>query len=194
LFCVLVVVAIAFASMHEKVQPALAAGMLCIGLLFSAVMALPRTMLIEDEQGTIDLLRLIADPQAALFGKLLFNVALMLGTGLALTVLYVELSGVTVALPGLLVGAVVCESIALAGGVSLCGAVASGASNRWTLAAALAVPLLLPQVAMGVQAISVAFSGNALASGYQCLFGLAGFGVASLALAPLLGSLVWRLD
>ncbi|HRF58555.1 MAG TPA: heme exporter protein CcmB [Fimbriimonadaceae bacterium] len=194
LFSLLAVVAIAFASYGQKPSGTILAGMLCITLLFASVMALPRTFLVEDEQGTFDLLRLISEPQPVFVGKTLYNLTQMLVTGFVLAILLIGFAGLQVTVVWLYILALVAECMALAGAVSLCGALAIGAANRWILAAVLSVPLLLPQVAMGVGAFRAALGEGTIAGGTQNVLGLLGFGVAALALGPVLAASVWKTE
>ena len=69
-----------------------------------------------------------------------------------------------------------------------------GAANRWLLAGAVALPLLLPQIAMGVGATKAAFGGGLPSSGVQQLIGLTGFAVAILAIGPGLAGAAWKTD
>lgn len=192
LFGLLATVAMGFASFGIRPSPNLAAGMLCVVQLFAAVSALPRAFVSEDEQGTFDLLRLVARPHAIFWGKMLFNLAQMLISGLALALLFALLTGISVPRPDLYALAIGLQAVALAASVSLCGALVMGASNRWVLAGVLALPLLIPQVAMGVGALRVALGAGSLGGGTQNLIGLAGFGLAALASGPMLAAGLWR--
>lgn len=192
LFSLLSVVAMSFAGYGLRPSGSLAAGMLSVTLLFSAILALPRTFLVEDEQGTFDLLRLIGDPGPVFVGKTLYNIVQMLGTGALLGTVFLALSGVEVASTPLLVVGLGLQCVALAAAVSLCGALVIGASNRWVLAGAVAMPLLLPQVFLGVGAVRVALGEGLPAGGWQSVAGLAGFTVAALAAGPLIAAAVWR--
>lgn len=192
LFSVLAVVAMSFAGYGLRPSGSLAAGMLAVTLLFSAILALPRTFLIEDEQGTFDLLRLVGDPGPVFLGKTLYNIVQMLATGLLLATVFLTLSGIDVRSPVLLAVGLGLQCVALAAAVSLCGALVIGAANRWVLAGAVAMPLLLPQVFLGVGAVRVALGEGSATAGWQSVAGLAGFAVAALASGPLIAAAVWR--
>ncbi len=194
LFSLLGVIAMGFASYGQKPAPTLAAGMLCVTLLFAAVIALPRAFLLEDEQGTFDLLRLLSNPMSAFVGKLLYNALQMVLTALILGILFTQLTGVEVQNAPLFILALCLEAATLAGAVSLCGGLVMGASNRWVLIGALAMPLLLPQVAMGVGALRVSLGEGGIAGGWQSAVGLFGFGVALTGAGPILVAQVWRSD
>ena len=65
LFSLFTVVTISLATFDLQISPQLGAGLLCVALLFAAIVALPRTLIIEEEQGTGDLLRLVAKSEDA---------------------------------------------------------------------------------------------------------------------------------
>jgi ABC-type transport system involved in cytochrome c biogenesis permease component len=192
LFSLLAVVAMGFASQGDRPGPTLAAGMLTVTLMFAAVSTLPRAFLAEEEQGTLTLLRLLASPAPAFLGKAVYNLIQLLATALAVAVLFGVLTGVELRHPGLFVLGLAAQCTGLAGTVSLCGLLVTGASNRWVLAVAVAMPLLLPQTALGIGALRVAYGEGTLAGGWQTLLGLAGFGLASFASAPALAAALWR--
>lgn len=194
LFSLLAVVGMGFASYGQKPSPTLGAGMLCITLLFSAIIALPRTFLLEDEQGTFDLLRIISNPMNSFVGKLLYNLVQMAITALLLGVLFTQFTGLDILNMPLFILGLILEAITLAGAVSLCGALVMGANNRWVLIGVLAMPLLLPQIAMGIGALRVSLGEGTIEGGWQNAVGLFGFGVALLGAGPLLVAQVWRID
>lgn len=192
LFSLLAVFAMSLASFSSPPDPSTAAGMLAVTLVFSSIVAFPRTFIVEDEQGTFDLLRLAADPSAAFAGKALYNALLSLITATVLSVLFVNLTGVPVKDQALFYSGVLLASLALSGGVSICGAIVMGANNRWLLGASVSLPILLPQIFLGMGATRVAFGTGGIEGGWQCVIGLAGFSLALAAGGPLLANAAWN--
>lgn len=192
MFSVLAVVAIGLSSFGQRPSESLAAGMLSVTLLFSAVVALPRTFLVEEEQGTFSLLRLMASPEAIFTGKALYNFFQMLLTSVVLGVLFSGLVGRPVEVAWLYGLGLGVQAASLSSAMSLCSAMVMGASNRWILAGAMAAALLLPQIALGVGLFRVCFGEGSLVGGIQCLVGLAGYAVALGGLGPVLAGAVWR--
>ena len=192
LFSVVAVVAIAFAVAGRALAGDLAAGMLWVTLLFASAISLPRAFVVEDEQGTGDLLRLMAQPHAVFWGKALFNLLQMLITSAVLAVLFSVLTGTEVSHGALYAASLAAGSAALAGTVTLCGALVAQAANRWTLAGAVSLPLLLPMIALGVAATRVAFGFGGLPGGVTACVGLACYAVATLAAGPYVFAAVWR--
>ena len=192
LFGIVAVVAIAFATMNVNLGPTAAAGLFWVTLLFSSMISLPRTFTVEEELGTGDLLRLMSRPHAVFWGKALFNLLLLLVTAVLLATLFVLLARITVEVWWLFGVAMVATCVSLAGGVTLAGALVSQAANRSALAAAVALPLLLPLTVIGVGAMRVAFGEPGLMIGVRSALGLLCYGTASMAIGPYLFAAVWR--
>ncbi|MCA1997264.1 MAG: heme exporter protein CcmB [Armatimonadetes bacterium] len=192
LFSVSAVVAVWFASFGFRLPGGLAAGLLWVTLLFSAVVALPRVLLAEEENGTGDLLRQWARPHAVFWGKALFNSLQMILTAVALTVLFLVLTDLEIRHPLLLALSLAAGCTALSAGTTLCGALAAQAPNRAALSVAVSVPFLLPMVALGITAVRVAFGQGEPSGGWQGCVGLACYAVATFSGGPHLFAAVWR--
>ena len=192
LFSLAAVVAISFAAFNLKLGGSLASGLLWVTLLFTAAVALPRAFVTEEEQGTGDLLRLMARPEAVFWGKALYNLLLMLVTGLVLSVLFFTLVGLSVQTPWLYAVCLIGSCASLAGTVTLCGALVAQASSRSALAGAIAIPLLLPLVALGVAGMRVALGEGVMKGGEEAALGLVCYGIATLAIGPALFAAVWK--
>lgn len=192
LFGLLTVIAIVFASYAEKPSPTLAAAMLCVSLVFAAVVTLPRTMIVEDEQGTFALLQLLAEPSAAYFGKALGNAAQMLFGSLLLGLVFVGMVDLRVASPPVFALGLALLALALAGGTSFCGALVMGATNRWLLAGVVALPLLVPVVFLGVVALRAGLGAGQVEDAYQGLAALGGYAVVTFVAGPRLVREVWK--
>ncbi len=192
LFSLASVVAVAFSAFNITLGGSLASGLLWVTLLFSAAVALPRAFVTEEEQGTGDLLRLIARPEAVFWGKALYNLLLMLATAVVLSVLFFTLVGKGIDIPWLYAVCLIGSCASLAGTVTLCGALVAQASGRGALAGAIAIPLLLPLVALGVAGMRVALGEGVLKGGEEAAVGLVCYGVATLAIGPALFAAVWK--
>ena len=193
LFSVVIIYAIAVGVLNWRLNATAVAGMLWVALLFSAASSLPRTFLAEEELGTGDLLRLVARPHAVFWGKALFNIVQSLFTSVVLSILYLGFTDTPVTVPWLFAIALVGGSLSLAGAVTLCGAIASQASNRAMLAAAIAVPLLLLLVSVGVGAMQGSFGPReAPPASVSAAVGLIWYAVATLATGPYIFAAVWK--
>jgi len=192
LFSVVAVVAVALATFGQTPDPTVAAGLLWVTLLFSAILALPRSFIGEEETGTADLLRLIARPHAVFWGKSLFNLLQMLITALILSTLFLMLTDLRVKEPTLLIGAVIGGCAALALAVTLCGALVAQAANRAALAGAIGLPLLLPLMLIAIGATRVPFGAGSVDGGMQSMFGLYCYALLVGSIAPFLFAAVWK--
>ena len=194
LFSLLAVVAMSIASFGSSPKASVAAGMLCVTVLFSSVVALPRCFLLEDEQGTFDLLRLATEPTAMFSGKLLYNFVQGLISVSVLAVLFVTMTGVQVVNTPLFVCGCGFTALAVCGGVSVCGALVIGATNRWLLGTAAALPILLPQVFLGMGALRASMGQGTTGSGWTSVLGLFGWALVIAAAGPLLVAAAWKSD
>ena len=195
LFGIFTVVTISFATFDLAISPQLGAGLLGVALLFAAIVALPRVVLVEEEQGTGDLLRLLAKPEDVYWGKALYNLAFMIATALVITFLFLGFTHVPVAKPWLLMICTFGSCASYAGTVTLCGALVAQASNRTALAGVLAVPLLLPLSFLAVSGMRVALDvagGFNVGKGVIAGVGLLCYGAATLLIGPYLFSAVWK--
>lgn len=193
LFAVVSVVAIALATKDAKITPPMGAGLFWITLLFSSMISLPRAFTIEEELGTGDLLRLVARPHAVFWGKVLFNLVLVLLTAVVLGLLFIVLAQVQVVSVGVFSVTLFGACLSLGGGVTLSGALVAQAANRGPLAAAISLPLLLPLTVLGAAALRTAFGDQQqTATGMVASVGLLCYGVASVAIGPYLFAAVWK--
>ena len=103
------------ATYNEKLSPSGYAGVFWVALLFSALIALPRTFTIEEEQGTSDLLRLTARPHAVFWGKAIYNLIQVWIAALALSVLFCAFAHLSISIPWLFAVAMIGSGGALAG-------------------------------------------------------------------------------
>lgn len=169
-----------------------AAGCLWIAFLFAFLLTLPRTFLQEEEGGTADLLKLVARPHAVWWGKLLFNLGQALALAALTTGLFLALVGPTVTRPGMFIVGIFGGTAAIAATVTLCGAIAATAAGRATLAATLAVPLLLGVMQQAVAATSSAFGAGGASLGWPAALGLTAFAFAASLVGPSILATTWR--
>jgi|CXWL01.1.fsa_nt_gi heme exporter protein B len=190
LFATITVLTLAIASFGKQLDGTLAGGLIWVALLFAAVVSLPRSFVSEEEQGTGDLLRLLAPAYSVFWGKALFNLAQMVVTGIVLATIYVNVAGVRVLDTPLFLLTLVGGCAALSGTVTLCGALVAQAQNRGVLAGAIALPLLVPFVFLGVASLRLAL-GDGL-GGSSAIIGVWLYAVASYALGPMWFEAIWK--
>lgn len=181
---------LAFAFYGRTPPAEAAAGMLWAALLFAGVGTLTRAFVAEEEQGTGDLLRMWARAHAVYWGKALYAFAQMAVTAAIASILFLTLTGVGAANPLLLAAMIVGGSAALAGTVTLVSAVISRGSNRGTLAGVVALPLLLPIVALGVGAARAAVDGVS-PNGWTACLGVCCYALLVCSVAPYQFAAIW---
>ncbi len=161
-------------------------------VLFASLLSLPRAFLAEEENGTADLLRLMARPHAVFWGKTLFNLFQTWIGGLLLGGLFVAAVGLDVRHPWLFVLCLLAGGAAVAGAVTLCGAIVAQAANRTALAGAIAIPLLWPLLQWGVAGLQSAIGTGLLRDGISAATGMVCYAVVGLVVGPYLYAAVWK--
>ncbi len=159
LFAVAAPIALSFNLARLKLSPEILAGCLWSVLLFAALVGLSRAFVREEESATAIQLRLSCEPQAVLWGKAAFSLALLFLTQIAAVPIFIVLLGADVVRPLQLLLVLLAGDVGLALAGTLLGAMASRAQGRGALFPALAVPILLPLLVSASNATAVAFGG-----------------------------------
>ncbi len=175
-----------------ELNKTVAAGLLWVVLVFSGILALPRIFLIEEEQGTADLLRLMAKPEAVFWGKGLFALVIQLAIGSAITVLFIVFNHIPVVKYDTLLISMLGGCAAIAGTVALCAAIAMRAANSTVLTATIAVPLLTTLVTLGTTGTRTAFGVDAFNRGLMFSSSLVAYAIATFLVGSLIFPSVWR--
>lgn len=182
---------LAFAFYGRDLTSEAASGMLWAGLLFAGLGTLVRSFVAEEEQGTGDLLRMWARPHAVYWGKAVFAFIQMAATATLVATLFITLTGVGVKNVPMLAAALLGGSASMAGMITLVSALIARGKNRGTLAGAVALPLLVPLVALGVTAGRSAVDGMAQLAGWNSCAGVWLYTLMVLATAPYQFAAVW---
>lgn len=191
---VLIIASLGYSSLFDSPSPWGAAGMTVSALLFASALMVPRLFLVEEEQGTLDLLRLNGDAGAIYLGKLLAGLIQLLVIGSVLGLVLIELLSQDVERPLFLAVGILGHIICLAGGFSFSGALVMGASNRWVLAAAAGVPLLLPQSIMAVIVIAYGLGAGGPMTANGSAWGLICMSLVLVCMGALVIPVVWKLS
>jgi len=192
LFSLITVVVLAFSLQRQDVSPTLHAGLLQVALLFSAMLTLPRSYLVEDEQQTFDFLRMMCEPEVIFWGKLLYIACGFLISGLILVGLYSFFGNAKILHPELLILGIVTQTLSLPPTMAICGSLAMSAQNRWILVASIALPLLLPQMVLAVGISRVAFGDGSINGAWINVFSMIAFGLAMAGLGPFVSRAMHR--
>jgi heme exporter protein B len=192
--CTVVTIALALYSKDpNKLQlQDVCASLIWVVILFASLLTLPRTFLGEEEQKTADLLRLTARPHAIFWGKAIFNLIQIWCLTAVVSALFILMTGIQVHSMGRLVACLFTGSSAMVGAVTLCGAIASHASNRAALAATIAIPLVLIPSQWGVNGLRDSFSSIVGFGGSGAAFGLFSYATLSLGIGPWIYAAIWK--
>lgn len=185
-------VAMSLASYTVRLGPEVTAALIVVLLVFSASFSVPRSFITEDEQGTVDLLILVADVELAYWGKVIFQSAAQIVTGFVVTLVFCAASGSAVANVPLLFAAVSGVTLSLALSLSLAGALVMGATNRWVLAAVVSLPLVIPTIFLGYGLVLTSLDPGSAKNVGQYAIGLIGLILVSGALGPTLVREAWK--
>jgi len=138
-------------------------GMLWVVIFFSSMSGLSRTFVSEEERGTSMTLQLLAPPAVVLFGKLLFNLVLVLGMNILAIALYgILMSEFTITSPGLFWLTIAFGSMGLASSSTIIAAIIAKANTRGPLFPVLALPILLPLLVVLISLTQHAMEGGTI--------------------------------
>jgi heme exporter protein B len=168
LFSVGVFVAFRFGLQDGSVAGPLAAGILLVTTLLAGLLAIGRRWAAEEDEGGLDGFRLTPAPASALVAaKALalwsFLLALHVIAVPAFALLLLD-GGLSAAALPRLIGALVLFDLGIACAGALIGAIAAAARSRELLVPLMAVPLLIPLVAIASEALAPLLGATDVAS------------------------------
>ncbi|MET0403910.1 MAG: heme exporter protein CcmB [Cystobacter sp.] len=139
-----------------------AGGYLWLALLFASVLALGESFRVEQENLTLDGLRLApADARAIFLSKAVGNALLLIALGVLLVPVMVALYGVRIAMgPGPLAATLVLGCMAISAPGTVYSAIASNARARDVLLPLLLFPLIIPALLASAKATSLVLQGD----------------------------------
>lgn len=174
-----------------SINPLIAAGLYWMILIFAASATLTRTFIQEEDAGNSDFWRLTSQPEAVFLGKALFNSVQMMIATLLVSLIFVPLIKVEVLNWPLYLLTGFAGAIAIGATATLAGAIAAPSNNRYALAAAISVPLLIFLANLGVTGTATAF-GEQLQSGEKGGLAMLCYAIASLSIGPGVYSKIWK--
>jgi len=159
LFCFTCVLVVSFSLRGTVQDTRIVAALLWVILFFSAMTGLSRTFIKEEDQGTMNTLRLVCEPTPLFVGKALMNFALMLVVIIIVTPPFVMMMNVDMAHPMYFAPAAALAALGMSGICTLMSGIVAGARGRGTLYPVLVFPVLLPVFWVAVDATDRALSG-----------------------------------
>lgn len=166
-----------------------AAVLLWVVLFFCAMAGLSRGFVQEQESGTMFTLRLYAGPQAVLFGKMLFNMLLLLALTILVIPLFILFLNVDIQLPGLLMMVLLLGDIGIVAVSTLTAAMLARTQGKGSLFTVLTFPVLLPQFLSAISGTVKAISGVDIS--WQELMFMVSYDVIIIIAASILFDYLW---
>ena len=189
MFALVTVASISMSLAGAALGPALAAALLWVILFFCSMAGLARVFILEQEAGTLFVLRLYADGQAVFFGKTLFNILLLLATTVFIVPLAILLLDLAIPQWSAFIAVIVLGDIGIAAIATLTALMVARAGGQGTLFAIITFPLLLPQFLTSISATAQVFANSR--PGIDLFLFMAGFDAAVLAAASVLFDYLW---
>ncbi len=193
MFVVVTLSIILFSIAGETVSPSLLAGILWVVIFFSAMSGLSRTFVSEEERGTVMTLQLITRPSIVYFGKLLFNLVLILLLNLLVVTSYLLVMGdFTVQNHAIFWITILLGSVGLAGASTIIAAIIAKANTKGTLYPVLSFPILLPLLLTVINATKLAVDGAPIGEALGEFRILVAYSVVVITTSYLLFDFVWK--
>lgn len=162
-------------------------------ICFAAFAGLSHSFVHEEETGTTMALRLSMSAQAVYTGKLIFNFMVLVGVSIAITPLYMLITGMPAGSPIVLVLMMLSGCVGLAGAATIVAALAAKAHGTGALYGAVGLPLLLVFLFLLLNAAQTLYSPHApLVQIVKDVGGLLSYGVALIGVSALTFHFVWE--
>ncbi len=193
MFVVTTISIILFSLGSEGAPPEVLSAMLWVVLFFAAMSGLSRSFVAEEERGTVLTLQLVTVPSAVLFGKLLFNLVLVVGLSVVTVVLYAAfITGFTIKTVSIFLVTIALGGVALAASSTIIAAIIAKANTRGTLYPVLAFPILLPWLLTVINATRLASEGAVFGEALGEFQILVSYIVVVVATSYLVFGYIWR--
>jgi len=191
---VITTIAIMVFSLGSESAPAdVLSAMLWVVIFFGAMSGLSRTFVMEEERGTSMMLQLMATPSAVFFGKLLFNLLLVLVLNCFTVCLYAAfIAGFVVRSAGIFLVTLLLGSVGFASASTIIAAIIARANTRGTLYPVLSFPILLPLLLTVIDGTRLAADGAFFQEAYGEFQILVSYIVVVTAVSYLLFDHIWK--
>jgi len=152
MFAVVTVLAVGFATSGTGLPENMQGIFFWIVLYFASLAGMGQSFIKEEENRTVTLLRLHADPTSIFVGKLLFNLLILLLLEAVILPLYAVFIGLSVVDWPVFFETLILATVGLAGATTIIAAIVSKASVKSVLFAVLSFPIMLPLLIMAIKA------------------------------------------
>ena len=193
MFVVTTLAIILFAVGGEAISTEILAGLLWIIIFFAAMSGLSRIFVSEEERGTTLTLQLLARPSSIYFGKLGFNVLLIVSLSILIVLLYlIFLADFVIRSYGVFATTLVLGGIGLAAASTIIAAIISKANTKGTLFAVLSFPILLPLLMAVIHATKLSMEGAPFSDAIGDFQFLTSYAIVVITASYLLFDFVWK--
>ena len=193
MFVVTTLSIILFSIGNENISPEILSGLLWIIIFFASMSGLSRTFVSEEERGTVMTLHLLAKPLAIYFGKLLFNLVLLLLLNAVTVGLYlVVISNFVVKSYAIFLLTIILGTFGLASAATIIAAIIAKANTRGTLYPVLSFPILLPLLLTVITATQKATEGAMFIEAMNEFQVLVSYFVVITAVSYILFEHIWK--
>jgi heme exporter protein B len=192
MFGITTLAVVSFSLGQSGLAPQILAALFWIIMFFSAMSGLAHTFVREEEAGTSLALRIAADPDAVYFGKLAFNLTLLIIMTAIITPLFFVFTDAATERLALFVLVLCLGVVGLCGATTLVAAIISRASVKGALFAVLSFPILMPELLTLVKATDKVLQGLPMGQMSAELQFLAAYAVVMITGSVLLFRFVWQ--
>jgi heme exporter protein B len=193
MFVITTISIILFAIGNEAPSVEILAGMLWIVIFFSAMSGMSRSFVSEEERGTVMTLHLIATPASVYFGKLVFNLILLLSMNIITVVLYLlVIPNFIVQSYSIFIVTLILGTLGLASAATIIAAIIAKSNTKGTLYPVLSFPILLPLLLTVISATKMAIEGMVFSAASGEFRILISYTVVITAVSYLLFDFVWK--
>ncbi len=193
MFVITTISIILFAIGNEAPSVEILSGMLWIVIFFSAMSGMSRSFVSEEERGTVMTLHLIATPATVYFGKLIFNLVLLLSMNIITVILYLlVIPNFIVQSFSIFIVTLILGTLGLASAATIIAAIIAKSNTKGTLYPVLSFPILLPLLLTVISATKMAIEGMVFSAASGEFRILISYTVVITAVSYLLFDYVWK--
>lgn len=189
MFALITLSSVSMTLAGTTLSPTIAATLLWVILFFCAMAGLSRTFVQEQETGTLFILRLYANGQAVLAGKLLYNILLLQLMTLLILPLFIVFLNIEIELWGQLLFVLLLGTTGIAAVAIMTALMVASTGAKGSLFTVITFPVLLPQFLTAITTTSLILSG--IAPNWWEFFFLAGYDTTIIVAASLLFDYLW---
>ena len=182
---------VTYLAFNGTITPETWNSLIWIILLFVAVNGISKSFIQENPARHLYYYT-IASPEAVVISKIIYNLMLMGILSVLALAVFILLMGNMIVNPVLFVSALVLGSLGLSSILTMIAAIASRASNNFSLMAILSFPIILPLLMTLMKVSASALTNNNWSGNVPLLIILLVINVAVILLAVLLFPYLWR--